>query len=207
MPGRKATFATCSSAWSWPITPSISSDAKIRPGTRIPALYSLGRSQRQSSIFWRMFFQMAAIAGSSDVEQDLGPVAPVLRRHLQHVPRDRLHADVALFGGADAAEVGHEAEHSGGGVGEQLLQGSGVRHDTRVGGVLQDLEGRARHEGASGAIIALDPLPPAQRNPRRKRLYIVERESGSDELTEKTPKRFTSSLTFRARRRFTQQVT
>jgi len=62
MPGRKATFATCSSAWSWPITPSIASDAKIRPGTRIPALYSSGRSQRQSSILVRTFFQLAAIS-------------------------------------------------------------------------------------------------------------------------------------------------
>src|SRR3990172_12153239 len=119
MPGRKATFATCSSAWSWPMTSSISSDEKTRPGTRIPALYSFGRSQRQSSTLWRMSFQLAIAvtampgrpsglrahgrlkpsattlyATTSDVEQDSGAVAAVLRRHLQHVARHRLHAKV-----------------------------------------------------------------------------------------------------------------
>src|SRR3972149_4415238 len=172
MPGRKATFAPCSSAGSWPIAPSISSDAKIRPGTRIPALYSLGRSQRQSSIFWRMSFQLAAISllrcRTRPVPGNRRPPAPPVRRlfHVeageQHLLRvqvvqelrqpayeeclavARLDIDLALFGLADAAEVRHEAEHAGGGVGEQVLQASGVGDDPRVGGGLQDLEGGGR---------------------------------------------------------------
>jgi hypothetical protein len=38
IPGKKATFATCSIASSWPGASSIASVANIMPGTRIPGL-------------------------------------------------------------------------------------------------------------------------------------------------------------------------
>src|SRR3989304_8313106 len=110
MPGKKATLAPCSSAWSWPMTPSISSEANTSPGTRMPGLYGLGKSHRWSSIFSRMFFQLETMAYhlifrhvwlaaalrpcTLDIEKHLSPVSAVLGGHLQHVPGYRLHPQV-----------------------------------------------------------------------------------------------------------------
>jgi hypothetical protein len=46
MPGRKATLATCSGAWSLRISFKSRSSAKIRPSTRMPALKPLGIRQQ-----------------------------------------------------------------------------------------------------------------------------------------------------------------
>src|SRR3972149_4464846 len=97
------------------MTPSISSEANTRPGTRMPGLCFSGSSHRRSSIFSRASFHLVTIIchlvscgpplsarpicwppcpQASNIEQHLRPVAAVLLDHLQHVSRYRLHPEV-----------------------------------------------------------------------------------------------------------------
>src|SRR3972149_7037006 len=97
------------------MTPSISSEANTRPGTRMPGLCFSGSSHRRSSIFSRASFHLVTIIchlvscgpplsarpicwppcpQASNIEQNLRPVAAVLLDHLQHVSRYRLHPEV-----------------------------------------------------------------------------------------------------------------
>src|SRR5215471_11253065 len=78
-PGSVATFSSCSSEWSPPISSRISASAKIRAGTRMSSREELGISHVVSSIRCR-----------SDIENDEPAPDPVLRSEAKTVERHGL---------------------------------------------------------------------------------------------------------------------
>src|SRR5688500_17474748 len=99
MPGRKATFAPCSGAWSLRSWSSRASLAKIRPSTRMPGLYDFGMRQQQASTcssgpaYASLTMENLASPQAADSNIDDHLRQPPVPRlfHAQAVIRDRLH--------------------------------------------------------------------------------------------------------------------